>query len=405
MSIQSSANSSASDGSSIVITHALRTPIGKYLGAFTSLSGVDLGVSAVKSLLAQSGIDPKEVDEVILGNSRQAGSGPNPARQVAIRAGLPDSVCAMTTNMACGSGMKTLEQGADSLRLGRSEVVIVGGLESMSGLPHYLPNFRTGYRLGHAPVVDAMYKDGFECPLADMLMGATAENLAESHSITREQQDEYAIRSQNLAEAAVNAGYFDAEIAPVEVKGRKGQVTVVDKDEHIRFGAEVAKLAKLKPVFAKEGSVTAGNSSGITDGAAVLLMMTASKAQQLGLEVLANLGHMTQSGVDPKVMGIGPVPAIRELCEKSGRAIEEYDLIEINEAFAAQVLACHKDLEFDLDKMNVNGGAIALGHPIGCTGARIVVTLLHEMKRRGVSKGLASLCISGGMGIAAEFTR
>lgn len=405
MNTQPSANTSASDGTGIVITHALRTPIGKYLGGFASLSGVDLGVSVVKSLLAQSGIDPAEVNEVILGNSRQAGSGPNPARQIAVRAGIPESACAMTTNMACGSGMKTLEQGADSIRLGRSQVVVVGGIESMSGLPHYLPNFRTGYRLGHAPVVDAMYKDGFECPLADMLMGATAENLTKSHGITREEQDEYAIRSQNLAEAAVNAGHFDAEIAPVEVKGRKGKVTVVEKDEHIRFGAELAKLAKLKPVFAKDGSVTAGNSSGITDGAAAMLMMTEAKAKELGLEVLAHLGHMTQAGVDPKIMGIGPVPAVRELCAKSGRTVNDYELIEINEAFAAQVLACKKDLEIDTNKLNVNGGAIALGHPIGCTGARIVVTLLHEMKRRGVSTGLASLCISGGMGIAAEFTR
>ena len=389
----------------VVITHAMRTPIGKYLGGFNTLTGVDLGVSVVRSLFEASGVDPKEVGEVILGNSRQAGSGPNPARQIAIRAGIPETTCATTINMACGSGLKTLQLAADTIRAGRADVVLAGGTESMSGLPHFLPKFRNGYRLGHDRVVDAMYKDGFECPLADMLMGATAENLAESHSLTRLEQDEYAVRSQSLAAQAVESGHFDAEIAPVEVPGRKGKVTIVDKDEHIRFGAKVESLAKLPAVFAKEGTVTAGNASGITDGAAALLMMSEAKAQELGLEVLAHLGHTTQAGVDPKIMGIGPVPAIRELCERSGRAVNDYDLIEINEAFAAQVLACQKDLEFDMDKLNVNGGSIALGHPIGCTGARIVVTLLHEMKRRNVSSGLASLCISGGMGFAAEFTR
>ncbi|MCL4144996.1 UNVERIFIED_CONTAM: hypothetical protein GTU68_024753 [Idotea baltica] len=305
----------------VVITHALRTPIGKYLGGFNTLTGVDLGVSVVRSLFEQSGVDPKLVGEVILGNSRQAGSGPNPARQIAIRAGIPETTCATTINMACGSGLKTLQLAADSIRLGRTEVVLAGGTESMSGLPHFLPKFRNGYRLGHDRVVDAI-----------MLMGATAENLADSHTITRLDQDEYAIRSQTLAAQAVEAGHFDAEIAPVEVKGRKGQVTVVDKDEHIRFGAKIESLGKLPTVFKQDGTVTAGNASGITDGAAAILMMSEAKANELGLEILAHLGHTTEAGVDPKIMGIGPVPAIRELCEQSGRAIgETTELTQINE--------------------------------------------------------------------------
>ena len=397
--------SQQSDFPRVVITHALRTPIGKYLGGFADVTGVELGVSVVKSLIASAGIDAAEVDEVFLGNGRQAGAGPNPARQIAFGAGIPETVCATTVNMACGSGLKTIQMAADAIRLGNADVVIAGGTESMSGLPYFLPKFRRGYRLGHERVVDAMYKDGFECPLADMLMGATAEKLAQSRDITRLQQDEYALRSQTLAAAAVEAGRFDAEIAPVEVAGRRGAITVVGKDEHIRFGVTLEKIGKLPAVFAENGSVTAGNASGITDGAAALLVMSEAKAQALGLEVLAHVGPTAQAGVDPTIMGIGPVPAVRALCEKTGRGPADYDLVEINEAFAAQVLACQQELEFDPAKLNVNGGAIALGHPIGCTGARIVVTLLHEMKRRAVKTGLATLCISGGMGIATEFTR
>jgi len=292
------------------------------------------------------------------------------------------------------------------VRLGRAEVVVAGGMETMSGLPYFLPKMRRGYRLGHAKVVDAMYKDGFDCPLANMPMGATAEKLARTMSISRADQDAYALRSQELAARAVEEGRFDAQIAPVEVTGRKGEVTVVDKDEHIRFGTTLEDLAKLPPVFDREaGTVTAGNASGITDGAAALLVMSAEKARTLGFEVLAHVGPSTQAGVDPTTMGIGPVPAVRALCERYGRSVGDWDLIELNEAFSAQVLACLRELDLPVDRVNVNGGAIALGHPIGCTGARIVVTLLHEMQRQGLSKGLATLCISGGMGIASEFTR
>ncbi len=390
----------------VVITHALRTPIGKYLGGFADLTAVDLGVSVTKDLLASAGIDPSEVDEVFLGNGRQAGGGPNAARQVAFRSGIPETVCATTINMACGSGLKTIQMASDAIRLGRAEVVLTGGMESMSGLPFFLPKMRRGYRLGHDKVVDSMYKDGFDCPIAEMVMGATAEKLAQKYEITRQEQDEFALSSQDKAAAAVEAGRFADELSPVEVKGRKGAVTVIDSDEHIRFGTTMEKLGRLPGVFAPEnGTVTPGNSSGITDGAAALLVMSAEKADKLGLEVLAHLGPMTQSGVDPTIMGIGPVPACRDLSELTGRGVSDYDLLELNEAFAAQVLACHRELELPMERVNVNGGAIALGHPIGATGARIVVTLLHEMKRREAKLGLASLCISGGMGVAAEFTR
>lgn len=399
-------NSTPTASTRVVITHALRTPIGKYLGSFAGMTGVDLGVSVTRSLFERSGLDPALVGEVFLGNGRQAGAGPNPARQVAYRAGIPETTCATTVNIACGSGLKTLQLASDAIRLGRSEVVLAGGFESMSGLPYFLPKMRTGYRLGHAKVVDAMYQDGFHCPLADVLMGGTAEKLAGEWGISREEQDAYALTSQERAAQAVEEGRFDDELAGVDVPGRKGQVTRIERDEHIRFGATIEKIAKLPPVFDPEnGTVSAGNSSGITDGAAALLLMTAEKAEQLGCEVLAELGAFTQSGVDPTIMGIGPVPAVRDLCEETGRAPADFDLVELNEAFAAQVLACQRDLELPAERLNVNGGAIALGHPIGCTGARIVVTLLHEMKRRGASSGLATLCISGGMGMAAELLR
>jgi acetyl-CoA C-acetyltransferase len=399
-------SSTSSANTRVVITHALRTPIGKYLGGFADLTGVDLGVSVTRSLLTSSGLDPAAVDEVYFGNGRQAGAGPNPARQIAFGAGIPETACATTINMACGSGLKTLQLASDAIRLGRARVVLAGGTESMSGLPFFLPKMRRGYRLGHERVVDAMYQDGFQCPLADMLMGATAEKLAQRSSITRAEQDEYALRSQELAARAVEAGRFEDELAPVEVPGRKGQVTLVEKDEHIRFEATLESLAKLPPVFdASQGTVTAGNSSGITDGAAALLVMSEARARELGFEVLAEVGPFAQAGVDPTIMGIGPVPAVRALSTQTGRGAADYDLIELNEAFAAQVLACRRELELPLERLNVNGGAIALGHPIGCTGARIVVTLLHEMKRRDAARGLATLCISGGMGIAAEFTR
>jgi acetyl-CoA C-acetyltransferase len=387
----------------VVITHALRTPIGRFLGAFADLSAADLGASVVADLLARSGIDPARIAELVFGNGRQAGGGPNVARQVSVRGGIPESVPAYTVNMACGSGLKSLNLAVDAIREERADVIVAGGTESMSGLPFFLPKMRTGYRLGHAPVVDAMYKDGFVCPLSDMVMGETAEKLAKDLSIPRSEQDAFALESQRKAKAAIESGRFADEISPVRVPGKKGEV-VVDRDEHPRFDTTMESLGKLPPVFdAKTGTVSAGNASGITDGAAALLVMGADVAKSLGYEPLATVGAATQAGVDPRIMGIGPVPAIRKLEDATGVPLRGYDLVELNEAFSAQVLACHRELDFAMDRLNVNGGAIALGHPIGATGARIVVTLLHEMKRRKSRRGLATLCISGGMGLATEF--
>ncbi|HJM58502.1 MAG: acetyl-CoA C-acyltransferase [Planctomycetes bacterium] len=388
----------------VVITHALRTPIGRYLGSFADLSAADLGTSLVVDLLARSTVDPERVGEVFMGNGRQAGGGPNVARQIAVRAGIPETTTATTVNMACGSGLKAIQFGSDSIRLGRADVVVAGGVESMSGLPYFLPKMRRGYRLGHSKVVDSMYQDGFHCPLADMLMGATAEKLAGQYSITREQQDAFALDSQHKAGAAVEAGRFDAELSPVEVVGRKETVTI-SADEHMRPDTDMARLGKLPAVFADEGTVTPGNASGITDGAAAVLLMGEDTAREMGLEPLAHVGAIAAGGVDPTIMGLGPVPAFEQLQRQNDLALDAYDLIELNEAFAAQVLACQSEMGFDSEKLNVNGGAIALGHPIGATGARIVVTLLHELARRGGTHGLASLCISGGMGLAAAFHR
>ncbi|HIF42397.1 MAG TPA: thiolase family protein [Planctomycetes bacterium] len=388
----------------VVITHALRTPIGRYLGSFADLSAADLGTSLVTDLLARSTVDPERVGEVFMGNGRQAGGGPNVARQIAVRAGIPETTTATTVNMACGSGLKAIQFGSDSIRLGRADVVVAGGVESMSGLPYFLPKMRRGYRLGHSKVVDSMYQDGFHCPLADMLMGATAEKLAGQYSITREQQDAFALDSQRKAGAAAEAGRFDAELSPVEVVGRKETVTI-SADEHMRPDTDMARLGKLPAVFADEGTVTPGNASGITDGAAAVLLMGEDTAREMGLEPLARVGAIAAGGVDPTIMGLGPVPAFEQLQRQNDLALDAYDLIELNEAFAAQVLACQSEMGFDSEKLNVNGGAIALGHPIGATGARIVVTLLHELARRGGTHGLASLCISGGMGLAAAFHR
>jgi len=393
------------DGTAVVITHALRTPIGKYLGGLADLGGPDLGTSVVRALLAQAALDPERVDELIFGNARQAGSGPNPARQVGVRAGIPERVTAWTINMACGSGLKAINLAAESIRGGRNRIVVAGGTESMSGLPFYLPRMRAGYRLGHFDVVDAMYKDGFDCPLAQMRMGETAEGLARELGITRAEQDRFALESQKRCAAATEAGRFQDEIAPVTVKGKKGDV-VVSADEHPRHDTTLESLAKLPAVFdTQKGTVSAGNSSGITDGAAALLVMSEACAKELGYAPLAWVGEATQAGVDPRRMGIGPVPAFRALEQKNGLSARDYDLVELNEAFAAQVLACQRELEFPSERLNVNGGSIALGHPIGCTGARIVVTLLSEMKRRKAANGLATLCISGGQGLATAFHR
>jgi len=395
--------------SRVAICSAVRTPIGRFLGAFQDQTAADLGVVAARAALERAGLDPAAVGEVFVGNGRQAGGGPNVARQIAVRAGLPVTVPATTINMACGSGLKAILLGADSIRLGRSDVVLATGTESMSGLPFLLPKLRQGYRLGHAPVVDGMYKDGFVCPLADMVMGETAEKLAQELGISREEQDQFALESQRRAADALAAGHFEAELVPVSVPGKKGDV-VVAADEHVRPDTTLESLAKLPPVFTKLApaglaTVTAGNASGITDGAAAVVLASGPAVVRLGLRPLAWLGDARQGGVDPTVMGLGPVPAFRNLESANGMRLDDYDLVELNEAFAAQVIACERELGFDRARLNVNGGAIALGHPIGATGVRIVVTLVHELARRGAKHGLATLCISGGMGIAAHFHR
>ena len=389
----------------MVVTHALRTPIGRYLGTLADWSAADLGTAVVKAVLERARIDPGLVGEVVFGNARQAGGGPNVARQIGVRAGIPVSTPAWTVNMACGSGLKSIALAVESVRLGRADVAVAGGTESMSGLPFLLPSMRRGYRLGHAPVVDAMYQDGFLCPMSKMLMGETAEKLARELDIPRGEQDRFALESQKRAAAAQAAGRFEAEIAPLRIKTKGGE-TLFATDEHVRGDATLDGLAKLAPVFdTQNGTVTAGNSSGITDGAAALLVMTAARADELGLEPLAEVGESVQVGLEPSVMGLGPVPACRALRERNGILPEAYDLIELNEAFAAQVLACQRQLALPLERVNVNGGAIALGHPIGATGARIAVTLLHELARGGGKNGLATLCISGGLGFAAAFHR
>lgn len=389
---------------SVVITHAVRTPIGKFMGGFSKLSGPDLGVAAVQGLFAKAGVAPGEARYVVFGMGRQAGSGPNIARQVAVRAGLGDDVPAFTVNMACASGLKAILLAADHIALGRVSVAVAGGCESMTNLPFMLPKMRNGYRLGHDRVVDGMYQDGFLCPLSKLVMGETAEKLAKQHNISRLEQDEFALQSQLKSEEARKQGRFIDEIVPVAAPGERGATETILADEHPRDGATLESIAKLPPVFdTKNGTVTAGNASGITDGGAAVLLMSDAEAKRRGLAPLATIGVATESGVDPSIMGIGPVPAVRELLTKTGRRIEDYDLVELNEAFAAQVIACDRELKFKPGSLNVNGGAISLGHPIGATGTRIVVTLLHEMRRRNVKKGLATLCVSGGMGVAVEF--
>jgi acetyl-CoA C-acetyltransferase len=391
------------DENATVVVAAVRTPIGRFLGGLSSLSAVEMGTHVVRHLL--EGL-PAElpIRHLVFGNARQAGSGPNPARQIAYAAGLGEACVAHTVNMACASGMEAILQGARLITLGEAEAVIAGGTESMSRLPYLLDGARTGYRLGHAQVVDAMYRDGFLCPLSGQLMGETAETLAERYGIGREEQDAYALESQRRAAAAWEAGRFRSEVVPVEVRERK-ETRLVERDEHPRPETTLEKLAKLPPVFRRDGTVTAGNASGITDGAAALLLVRAGTARRLGLPTLARLEASRAVGVDPRIMGIGPVPAVRELLEETGLDLGAMDLIELNEAFAAQVLAVDRELGLPRERLNVNGGAIALGHPIGATGARIVVTLLHEMVRRGAHRGLATLCVSGGLGMALTLVR
>lgn len=384
----------------IVIAGAVRTPIGKFGGALKSLSAADLGVAAARGALEKSGVPAEAVGEVIFGNSRQAGVRPNVARQISYRAGLGEAVPAYTINKACGSSLKAIMNAYGAVALGDAEVVLAGGTESMSNTPYLLLDARWGQKLGSSEVVDGMHRDGFLCPLCGQLMGETAENLADRHRISREESDRYALESQRRCERARKEGRFLAEIVPVDVKGRKGDVDRISTDEHPRDGATLENLQKLPPVFRKDGTVHAGNSSGITDGAAAVVVLTEEKAEALGIEPMARIVAYASAGVDPAVMGIGPVPAVRKLLEKTRLSLEDIDLIELNEAFAPQVIACHRELGFDLDRLNVNGGAIALGHPIGATGARIVVTLAHEMGRRKARRGIATLCISGGMGLA-----
>ena len=387
----------------IAVVSAVRTPIGRYMGGFSTLPAPELGVWAAKGVLESAQVDPADVGVAYFGQGRQAGSKPNPARQVTWGAGLPQECTATTVNIACASGMKSLQLAADDLRLGRASVAMAGGMESMTRVPFMLDRMREGYRLGHAKVIDGMYHDGFQCPLSGMIMGETAELLAQEMGISREEQDVFALRSQQKAADAWEAGRFADELVPVTVSSRKGDV-VIEKDEHLRPDTTLEKLAKLPAVFAKEkGTVTPGNASGITDGAASLLLMTETEVKRRGLQPLAYFLDSQVSGTDPKRMGLGPVPATQQLFARNGWSVNDFGLFEVNEAFAAQVLACQLQMPFPEELVNVNGGSIALGHPIGCTGARIVVTLLHEMKRRGVKRGLATLCVSGGLGMTSAW--
>src|SRR2546422_118637 len=386
-------------GLEIVIAGAVRTPLGKFGGALSSLSAPELGAVAARAAISHAGLTPADIEETIMGNARSAGVGPNPARQIAHRAGLPDTSPAYTVNMACGSGLRAILNACQSIAAGDREVVLAGGAESMSRVPYLLEGARFGYKMGHQRLTDAMYRDGFLCPLCEQVMGETAETLAERYHISRAEQDAYSAESQQRCERARKAGRFRDEIVPVTVAGAKGE-SVVSADEHPRDGVTAESLSTLPPVFKKNGTVHAGSSSGLVDGASAMVILSATAARRLDVRPLARVVAYTSAGVDPAVMGIGPVPAVRALLSKTGLRIDDLDLIEINEAFAAQVLACQRDLEFDLTRTNVNGGAIALGHPIGATGARITTSLVHEMLRRKARRGLATLCISGGLGIA-----
>jgi len=387
---------------SILVAGGARTPIGKFGGTLASLQAADLGTVAAKAALEASGTGAAAMDEVIFGNARQAGVRPNVARQIAHRAGVPDTTPAYTINKACGSSLKAIMNAYGAILLGDVDVVLAGGTESMSNTPYLLLGARRGYRLGHAEIVDGMYRDGFLCPLCEQLMGETAENLVDRYGISREESDRYAAESQRRCESARVDGKFRDEIVPIDVPGKR-EVVTISQDEHPRDGVTAESLAKLPPVFREGGTVHVGNSSGITDGAAAVVVLSEDKAKALGVEPMARIVAYASAGVDPAIMGIGPVPAVRKLLDKTGLALDDIDLIELNEAFASQVLSCHKELGFDLERVNVNGGAISLGHPIGATGARIVVTLLHEMKKRKARRGLATLCISGGLGLAVLF--
>jgi acetyl-CoA C-acetyltransferase len=383
----------------VYILSAVRTPIGKFGGSLASMTASDMGVVAAQAAIERAGVRPDQIEETIFGNARQAGGGPNPARQISIRSGVPQEVPAYTVNKACASGLKSIALGYQEIATGNLDCMLAGGTESMSRLPFYLDGARWGYRLGNQELVDGMYRDGFFCPLAKMLMGETAEVLAEQYKITREEQDEFALCSQMRAAEAIDAKRFDSELVPVTLENKKGPQTF-SRDEHVFVGATTEKMAKLSPVFSKTGTITAGNSSGITDGAAAMVLASEDFAKKHNLKPLARILAVTSVGVDPRIMGIGPVPALRKMEQKHQLRLADFDLVELNEAFSAQVLACDRELHFDREKLNVNGGAIALGHPIGCTGTRITVTLVHEMLKRKAKRGVATLCVSGGMGMA-----
>ncbi|MBB5147747.1 MULTISPECIES: acetyl-CoA C-acetyltransferase [Ureibacillus] len=389
----------------VVIVSAVRTAIGSFQGSLKDVPATTLGAIVIKEALRRAGIQPDQVDEVIMGNVLQAGLGQNPARQAAIEAGLPKTVPAMTINKVCGSGLKTVHLASQAVAVGEADIVVAGGFENMSQAPYLLKNARSGFKMGNQNLIDSMIHDGLWCAFNDYHMGVTAENLASQYHITRQEQDEFAARSQARAAKAIEEGKFKDEIVPVEIPQRKGDPIIFDADEFVRPGTTVEKLSALRPAFKKDGTVTAGNASGINDGAAAVVVMSKKKAEELGIKPLASIVANAAVGVDPAIMGIGPAEAVRKALKKADLTLDQIDLIEANEAFAAQSIAVDRELHFDSDKLNVNGGAIALGHPIGASGTRILVTLLHEMQKRDVKYGLATLCIGGGQGVATIIQR
>jgi acetyl-CoA C-acetyltransferase len=389
----------------VVIVSAVRTAIGSFGGSLQNVSATTLGGTVIKEALNKAGVSANEVDEVIMGNVLQAGLGQNPARQATLEAGLPETVSALTINKVCGSGLKAVHLATQAILAGDADVIVAGGMENMSQAPYLLKNARNGFKMGDQKVVDSMIQDGLWCAFNDYHMGVTAENLCDKYEITRDEQDAFAASSQQKAEAAIQSGRFKDEIVPVEVPGRKGQVTIFEQDEFPRAGTTAESLGKLRPAFKKDGSVTAGNASGINDGAAAVVVMSRKKADELGLTPLVSIKANATAGVDPSIMGIGPVSAVKKALEKAAVSLEDVQLVEANEAFAAQSIAVDRELQFNHDILNVNGGAIALGHPIGASGTRVLVSLIHEMQKRDAKLGLATLCIGGGQGVATIVER
>ncbi|MCM2976548.1 acetyl-CoA C-acetyltransferase [Priestia aryabhattai] len=389
----------------VVIVSAVRTAIGSFGGSLQNVSATTLGGTVIKEALNKAGVSANEVDEVIMGNVLQAGLGQNPARQATLAAGLPETVSALTINKVCGSGLKAVHLATQAILAGDADVIVAGGMENMSQAPYLLKNARNGFKMGDQKVVDSMIQDGLWCAFNDYHMGVTAENLCDKYEITRDEQDAFAASSQQKAEAAIQSGRFSDEIVPVEVPGRKGQVTIFEQDEFPRAGTTAESLGKLRPAFKKDGSVTAGNASGINDGAAAVVVMSREKADELGLTPLVSIKANATAGVDPSIMGIGPVSAVKKALERAAVSLEDVQLVEANEAFAAQSIAVDRELQFNHDILNVNGGAIALGHPIGASGTRVLVSLIHEMQKRDAKLGLATLCIGGGQGVATIVER